>query len=248
MAKKQDLLAVQSLRNWIMGPRSWQRSRPDTLSKDNPLSGFFTFVQDDLFGVKIFIIMAIYFFAFFCFTQSIRFYNHVGLVINTQLTIDHLESLDVRTQKAYRSITPKSVARMLERGSKHHTIGLRAYYASFMAIAWIWGPYFLLAMTIILVTMLRTLDMNVSQHFESDEHRRSLHFTHENEDVELGNGKPRDSWTKRVFKVRKEKKDDKGGSMGMVNVGGSSARLDPVGGDAGWVVSGGESTESLRHD
>ncbi|KAJ3103883.1 hypothetical protein HDU97_009802 [Phlyctochytrium planicorne] len=180
MKKKQDILAVQSLRNFIMASSLLATSsifiifgfvaffgtigsRRDTTNPENPLSSNFSFVEDQLFGIKVVLIICIYFFAFFCFAQAIRFYNHVGLVINTSMRDELISECDSEhKKKAYKLMNPATVADLLNRGSRFQTIGLRACFASFPLIIYIWGPYFLLGGALILVFLLRALDLNVT--------------------------------------------------------------------------------------
>ncbi|KAJ3093529.1 hypothetical protein HDU96_002191 [Phlyctochytrium bullatum] len=179
MKKKQDILAVQSLRNFIMASSLLATSsvfiifgfvafvgtigsRRDTTNPENPLSSNFNFVESPLFGLKMVLVISIYFFAFFCFTQAIRFYNHVGLVINTSLKDDLLADADDKKKLAYQLMTPSLVADLLNRGSRFQTIGLRACFVSFPLIIYLWGPYFLLGGAVVLVIMLRHLDLNVT--------------------------------------------------------------------------------------
>ncbi|KAJ3080385.1 hypothetical protein HDU99_008527 [Rhizoclosmatium hyalinum] len=107
--KNKDILAVQSLRNLIMASSilgstcvviifgfiaflATVVSHPETTdSKGNPLGSQFGFVLDDLFGPKVMTLLVVFCVAFFCFAQSMRFYNHVGLVINIQMSAEELE-------------------------------------------------------------------------------------------------------------------------------------------------------------
>ncbi|KAJ3210874.1 hypothetical protein HDU67_004944 [Dinochytrium kinnereticum] len=241
MQKKQDILAVQSLRNWIMASSFLATSavftifgflaffgnvgsRSDTTSPTNPLAGLFFFVEDPVFGVKL-------------------------LTSSAQIAVEQLETLDERTQATYKSITPKSVARMLDRASMFQTIGLRMYYASFMAIAYIWGPYFLLGITIILLLMLRSLDLNVSHHFESETHRNSV--MHSAESIVMPTTKRRWWWWRKEEGMGKETEMRRRvvGEDQNLEMGESRVRLDPAGGgQEGWAVASmqGVSSESFK--
>ncbi|KAJ1564250.1 hypothetical protein HK405_015404 [Cladochytrium tenue] len=100
MLKKQDILAVQSLRNWVMAASALASvaiaivfgfvafvanvaTHAETTAEDNPLHSDFGFILDDLFIYKVLVILSVNFAAFFCFLNAIRFYNHVALVINS---------------------------------------------------------------------------------------------------------------------------------------------------------------------
>ncbi|KAJ3198768.1 hypothetical protein HDU82_001039 [Entophlyctis luteolus] len=67
-------------------------SHGDTLdSNGNPLVSQFGFTLDRLFGTKVMMLLIIYCITFFFFAQSMRFYNHVGLVININTSAEELE-------------------------------------------------------------------------------------------------------------------------------------------------------------
>ncbi|KAJ3062614.1 hypothetical protein HDU98_001514 [Podochytrium sp. JEL0797] len=109
MKDHKDILAVQSLRNLIMAASILAStcvaiifgfiaflatvvSHPDTTqTAGNPLGNQFGFVLDELFGTKVMLLLIFFCVAFFCFAQSMRFYNHVGMVINIDLTNAELE-------------------------------------------------------------------------------------------------------------------------------------------------------------
>ncbi|KAJ3089063.1 hypothetical protein HDU96_003909 [Phlyctochytrium bullatum] len=212
MHKRQDILAVQSLRNWIMSSSLMATSavftvfgflaflgnvgsRADTTSEENRLAGLLKFVTDELFGIKIFVILSVSYppppkastlanASFFFLAPP--FIQPRLLAVTAQISLDHLELLDRKTQAAYRSITPTSVFKMLDRASRFHTMGLRTYYLSFLAIAYIWGPYFLFVVAVAMVVLLRMLDFNTDHHFETDGHRDAV--AHAAEEVAMGRG------------------------------------------------------------
>ncbi|KAJ3242102.1 hypothetical protein HDU81_007856 [Chytriomyces hyalinus] len=239
---KKDILAVQSLRNLIMVSSILAStcvviilgiiaflatviSRPEAVDRSkNPLGGEFGFFLDQLFGAKIMGLLVVFCAAFFCFAQSMRFYNHVGMVININETAEEIEETmhlnhpqvsDDESNEPHdheiedtRSTIPQQqprlsstlhpnpspaissrakkadpaerarrkrarhlaacalvanvdfVARLLNRGSMYYTFGMRGYYFSFPIMAYLWGPWSLLAATILLVFTLRVVDFN----------------------------------------------------------------------------------------
>ncbi|KAJ3080384.1 hypothetical protein HDU99_008526, partial [Rhizoclosmatium hyalinum] len=67
-------------------------SHPESVATNgNPLGSQFGFALDQLFGTKVMMLLIVFCVAFFCFAQSMRFYNHVGLVININISIEELE-------------------------------------------------------------------------------------------------------------------------------------------------------------
>ncbi|ORY33605.1 hypothetical protein BCR33DRAFT_723177 [Rhizoclosmatium globosum] len=107
--QNKDILAVQSLRNLIMASSILAStcvaiifgfiaflatvvSHPESVATiGNPLGSQFGFALDQLFGTKVMMLLIVFCVAFFCFAQSMRFYNHVGLVININISIEELE-------------------------------------------------------------------------------------------------------------------------------------------------------------
>ncbi|KAI8829811.1 hypothetical protein BJ741DRAFT_621938 [Chytriomyces cf. hyalinus JEL632] len=240
---KKDILAVQSLRNLIMVSSILAStcvviilgiiaflatviSRPEAVDRSkNPLGGEFGFFLDQLFGAKIMGLLVVFCSAFFCFAQSMRFYNHVGMVININESAEEIEvnmhlnpqasddeldeshdhevedsrsrqgpmqqqprlsstlhpnsspvisSRAKRADPAARALRKRArqlaacalvanvdfVARLLNRGSMYYTFGMRGYYFSFPIMAYLWGPWSLLAATILLAFTLRVVDFN----------------------------------------------------------------------------------------
>ncbi|KAJ3027858.1 UNVERIFIED_CONTAM: hypothetical protein HDU68_002947 [Siphonaria sp. JEL0065] len=109
MKGNKDILAVQSLRNLIMASSILAStcvaiifgfiaflatvvSHPESVDVNgNPLGSQFGFALDSLFGPKVMVLLLVFCIAFFCFAQSMRFYNHVGMVININLSEEEME-------------------------------------------------------------------------------------------------------------------------------------------------------------
>lgn len=87
-------------------------------------------------------------FAFFNFTLAVRYYNHTGFMIN--LPVD--SSME---------ITVEDVIQILDRGGTHYTLGMRGYYLAIPLALWLIGPLWLLAGTLLLITILYRLDRGV---------------------------------------------------------------------------------------
>jgi uncharacterized membrane protein len=82
---------------------------------------------------------------FFFFSLAIRMYNHVGYLINTA---GHPSF----------SVNPAYVTRLLNRGGKYYSFGMRSYYLSIPFVFWLFGPAFLFAASIGLIVVLHHLD------------------------------------------------------------------------------------------
>ncbi|KND03914.1 uncharacterized protein SPPG_01365 [Spizellomyces punctatus DAOM BR117] len=199
MYRKNEILAVQSLRNWVMASSflattavliittsmallgslavNWT---PTTLA--SPVSYTLGFVLDSWFGYRFAAVLAAMMLAFFCFMQSVRFFNHAALVCNVNITPDELstflepaniakkekeEDMTLETYNYLRS-NPTHVAAILNRGCFYYTVGMRCYYVSFPLLAWFWGPIPLAVCTGLLVIVLRLIDFHVAE-FSGDQ-------------------------------------------------------------------------------
>ncbi|KAJ3185259.1 hypothetical protein HDU85_001309 [Gaertneriomyces sp. JEL0708] len=185
MKNKNEILAVQTLRNWVMAASflattasvvvlsilalvgslaaDWQ---PSTM--DSPISYAVTFVTDPWFGYRLAVVLIDFMFAFFCFAQSVRFFNHVGMICNVNAT-ELPEPVTSRTMQNYLQPSPKQVSSILNRGCFYYTSGMRFYYLSFPAIAWFWGPISLGVATAFITLVLRVVDFHVAEFEGNDE-------------------------------------------------------------------------------
>ncbi|KAI9102536.1 hypothetical protein DFS34DRAFT_609589 [Phlyctochytrium arcticum] len=107
MYRKNEILAVQSLRNWVMASSflattailmvttstallgslavNWT---PTTLS--SPISYAVGFVQDSWFPARFACLLVTLMLAFFAFAQSVRFFNHAALICNVNISEEEL--------------------------------------------------------------------------------------------------------------------------------------------------------------
>jgi len=99
----------------------------------------------DMAIFKLLPLLVGFFWAFFCFSLAVRLYNHVGYLINS--------GGDARVAP-----TPEFVARMLNRGGRYYSLGMRAYYLSVPLVFWLFGPWFLVASAAGLVAVLYHVD------------------------------------------------------------------------------------------
>jgi uncharacterized membrane protein len=91
---------------------------------------------------KILSIVMLMFFAFFCMTNAIRVFNHVGYMIN------------IRSAPGIETFTPRQVAGELNRGGYYYRLGLRAYYYLVPLVFWLFGPMYMILSAVFLVTIL----------------------------------------------------------------------------------------------
>jgi len=158
-AGNKDVLAVQTLRNSIMGATFLSSTSVLLIIGVLTLSGqggnlgttwhslnIFGATHAELWLTKLLALLLDMLVAFFSFAQAIRLYHHVGYMINVPMTMKH------------RALTPQHVALHLNRAGKFYAVGMRAYYVSVPLVFWLFGPHFMLLSTVILIPILFYLD------------------------------------------------------------------------------------------
>ena len=175
MHRKEEILAVQTLRNWVMAASAFCSTsiiiifglvaflsaigtRQVTSDPSNPL--LLGLLSGPWFIVKVVLLVLLFMTAFFCFLQAMRFFNHVGILVNINISEDELKQLDPAAEIAYNTLTPDFVGDLLNRGAFWYTTGTRCYMVSFPIVAWLGGGYFLLPATFLLIIVLRLIDFN----------------------------------------------------------------------------------------
>jgi uncharacterized membrane protein len=161
MAENQGVLAVQTLRNAIMGASFFASTAVAfivgtiTLSTQydklnvawqtlSPIGA----IDEHLWLMKILVLLIDMLSAFVLFSQSIRLMSHVGVVI----------SVPTKTMR------PAFVAAMLIRAGRYHTRGMRCYYFAAPLLFWLFGPLLLVLATCALVAALYYLDKSPTRH------------------------------------------------------------------------------------
>ena len=158
-AADKDVLAVQTLRNSIMGATFLSSTAVLLIIGTLTLSGqsgnlsttwhtlnVFGATHAELWLTKLLLLLLDMLVAFFSFAQAIRLYHHVGYMINVPMTMKH------------RALTPPHVALHLNRAGSFYAIGMRAYYVAVPLVFWLFGPHFMLASTLVLIPILFFLD------------------------------------------------------------------------------------------
>ena len=102
--------------------------------------------------LKLLALIAIFFAAFFCFKQNMRYLNHVNYLINAAKGAETVGGpySDV--------VTPDFVYRVFERAMNYQTMGNRCFYLAFPFLFWIFGPIPMAVCTLALLPLLRVLD------------------------------------------------------------------------------------------
>jgi uncharacterized membrane protein len=158
-AGNKDVLAVQTLRNSIMGATFLSSTAVLLIIGTLTLSGqrenlastwhalnVFGATHAELWLTKLLVLLLDMLVAFFSFAQAIRLYHHVGYMINVPMTMKH------------RALSPRHVALHLNRAGSFYAIGMRAYYVAVPLVFWLFGPHFMLLSTLILIPILYYLD------------------------------------------------------------------------------------------
>jgi uncharacterized membrane protein len=156
-----DILAVQTLRNWTMAATFLASTAiiiglgifnlALTADKQGELSlliSHFGSNQPRLWLAKLIILGVDFLFTFYNFTLAVRYFNHTGFMINLPADASTEISID-------------DVADILERGGTHYMLGMRGYYLAIPMTLWLFGPLWLLAGTLVLVSALYRLDRGV---------------------------------------------------------------------------------------
>lgn len=160
--KRDSILCVQTLRNWIL-QSSLLASTSITICVG--LLAFFrsSATSSDFSDLKIGFTISFYFFSFLAFSQSIRVFNHVSFCILVAEQGEHGDSLSEQ-------LTFGFVASLLNQACLFSTIGFRFFYLSFPFLFWFVGKYnerlygsvYLLGSTLFILVLLMTLDLSWS--------------------------------------------------------------------------------------
>jgi uncharacterized membrane protein len=155
MAENAGILAVQTLRNSIMGATFFASTAVAlivgtiTLSmQSDKVSGAWhnlgpvVAFDERLWLLKLLFLLVDMLAAFVCFSQAIRLMSHVGVMISVPTA----------------SVRPAFVAALLIQAGRYHTRGMRCYYFAAPLLFWLFGPVLLVASTAALVGALYFLD------------------------------------------------------------------------------------------
>ncbi|KAJ6915444.1 hypothetical protein NC651_017440 [Populus alba x Populus x berolinensis] len=154
---KKNILAVQTLRNLIMGSTLMATTSillsaglaaiiSSTYSVKRPLNDAVYGAHGEfMVALKYVTILTILLFSFFCHSLSIRFVNQVNLLINTPT--DPMSM-----------VTSEYVSELLEKGFVLNTVGNRLFYLAMPLLLWIFGPVLVFLCSVTMVPVLYNLD------------------------------------------------------------------------------------------
>lgn len=103
-------------------------------------------IHAELVTFKLVLLLVDFFIAFFGFSMAVRFYNHVGYMIN------------VPPSEGMETGAPARVAYYLNRAARYYAFGTRAFFFCVPLVFWLFGPNFLVAATAGLIVFLYRLD------------------------------------------------------------------------------------------
>ncbi len=154
-----DVMAVQTLRNFIMGASLMASTAALLIIGTLTLSGQAQSISMSwhgldlpgahgpvLWNLKVMLLLVDFIVGFFAFAMAVRLANHVVFMVN------------VPEHDAHHMLSPRAVARRLHRAGHMFSIGMRAFFIAIPLVFWLFGPYFLLASSIGLVIALYQLD------------------------------------------------------------------------------------------
>lgn len=154
-----DIMAVQTLRNAIMGPTFLASTaallivgtltltgQGDKLTDTWHVLNVFGAKHQELWQAKVLLLLLDFMVAFFGFTMAIRLFIHVGFMINVPLSMEN------------KPVSARHVAIYLNRAGSYHSIGMRAYYFAVPLVFWLFGPHLMLFATMLLVVVLFVID------------------------------------------------------------------------------------------
>ncbi|GFP81598.1 hypothetical protein PHJA_000303100 [Phtheirospermum japonicum] len=155
---KKNILAVQTLRNTIMGSTLMATTSillcsglaaviSSTYSIKKPLNDAVYGAHGEfMVALKYVTLLIVFVFAFVCHSLSIRFTNQVNFLINCP------------PDNSGGVVTPEYVSDLLERGFTLNTVGNRLFYAALPLLLWIFGPVLVFMCFVTLVPLLYNLD------------------------------------------------------------------------------------------
>lgn len=156
-----DVMAVQTLRNFIMGASLMASTatlliigtltlsgQADTISRSWHALNVGGAHAAELWIVKVLFLLVDFIVAFFAFVMAVRLVNHVVFMIN------------ISGADAHHNLTPNAVARRLNRAGNLFAVGMRAFFFAVPLVFWLFGPAFLLVATVGLVFTLRRVDQS----------------------------------------------------------------------------------------
>ena len=156
---KMDVLAIQTLRNSVMaasfmattamllviGVLNLGEKIGEWSNNVSPLI-FICKTSNELWQIKLGILLLSFAIAFFHFAMAIRFFNHVGYMINLPCETSIEKSLY------------KQTCIYLNKAGRYYSMGTRTFFFGLPIILWFFGPCYLILGTLVLIMGLTLID------------------------------------------------------------------------------------------
>ncbi|KAI8547734.1 hypothetical protein RHMOL_Rhmol07G0218800 [Rhododendron molle] len=158
---KKNILAVQTLRNAIMGSTLMATTSillssglaaviSSTYSVKKPINdAVYGGHGEFMVALKYVTLLLIFLFSFICHSLSIRFVNQVNFLINCPQGLPTCNDM----------ITPEYISDLLEKSFTLNTVGNRLFYSALPVVLWIFGPVLVFLCSLTLVPVLYNLDI-----------------------------------------------------------------------------------------
>jgi uncharacterized membrane protein len=162
--EKKNILAVQSIRNAIMGSTLMGTTSillctglaavlSSTYSIKRPLNdAVFGAHGEFMLSLKYVALLLLFVFAFLCYSLSIRFLNQVNFLINVKVDYGHDDTAAGPLSQDY-------VCDLLEKGFLLNTVGNRLFYTALPLLLWIFGPVLSFLCSLVIIPILYNLDI-----------------------------------------------------------------------------------------
>lgn len=154
-----DVMAVQTLRNFIMGASLMATTaaflilgtlsltgQAEGIARSWHVSSLYGSSSAELWIFKVMCLLAVFIVAFFAFAMAIRLANHVVFMVNVPGPWTHP------------TLTPEGVADRLNGAGRQFATGMRAFFFAVPLVFWLFGPLFLVVASAGLVFALHRLD------------------------------------------------------------------------------------------
>ena len=158
-----DIMAVQTLRNFVMGATLMATTaaflilgtlsltgQAESIGRSWHVSNLYGSSSPELWIFKVMCLLADFITAFFAFAMAIRLANHVVFMVNVPGPWSHP------------ALSPEGVAERLNGAGRHFATGMRAFFFAVPLVFWLFGPLFLVVATAGLVLALHRLDRTAS--------------------------------------------------------------------------------------
>jgi uncharacterized membrane protein len=154
-----DVMAVQTLRNFVMGASLMASTaslliigtltlsgQTENISRSWHVLNLMGTHAAEIWIIKVICLLIDFIIAFFAFAMAVRIANQVVFMLN----VPHPE--------AHKSLSPYAVGQRLNRAGGFFAIGMRAFFFAVPLVFWLFGPAFLVIAAAWLVYALYRLD------------------------------------------------------------------------------------------